>query len=395
MRIVYCCNFVNHHIEEFLLELFAVYKEKFTVIVTMPLPEEQRHLGYDEMNLKYPFIIKSYESEETKETAFSMCYKSEVVIFGIILEDIIKLRRKEKKINFILSERFLKQTYLKLLHPLYVLKIFKYHGFRRSKNSFLLSASAFAAFDYSLLRLYKNRVYKFGYFPEVKNHKLESLFLKKNHFRPKILWCARFLKWKHPDKMIELAEQLLRKKIDFEINMIGTGPLYEDIKVLIAERKLNNYVKLHGAIHYNEVRNFMEESNIFAFTSDRNEGWGAVLNEAMNSGCAIVAYHLIGSVPFLVNHNENGLIYRNDEELVNYIIKLLQDRDYCETLGVNAIETISNLWNGKRAAENFIKLLDGKINNQEVIINEGPCSKAPLIKHNWLHKIKKNNNFKV
>jgi hypothetical protein len=33
-----------------------------------------------------------------------------------------------------------------------------------------------------------------------------------------------------------------------------------------------------------EVRVHMEQSNIYLFTSDFGEGWGAVLNEAMNSG---------------------------------------------------------------------------------------------------------------
>ena len=32
----------------------------------------------------------------------------------------------------------------------------------------------------------------------------------------------------------------------------------------------------------------MEKADIFLFTSDRREGWGAVANEAMNSACALV-----------------------------------------------------------------------------------------------------------
>jgi glycosyltransferase involved in cell wall biosynthesis len=45
---------------------------------------------------------------------------------------------------------------------------------------------------------------------------------------------------------------------------------------------------------------------VFIFTSDRNEGWGAVLNEAMGSGCAVVAADLIGSVPYLIEHKKMG-----------------------------------------------------------------------------------------
>jgi glycosyltransferase involved in cell wall biosynthesis len=56
------------------------------------------------------------------------------------------------------------------------------------------------------------------------------------------------------------------------------------------------------------VRDHMEAADIFLFTSDFNEGWGAVLNESMNSACAVVASHAIGSVPFLLKDGENGFI---------------------------------------------------------------------------------------
>ena len=44
----------------------------------------------------------------------------------------------------------------------------------------------------------------------------------------------------------------------------------------------------------------MEESEIYLVTSDRKEGWGAVVNEAMNSGCAVVADHMIGAAPWMI-----------------------------------------------------------------------------------------------
>ena len=53
----------------------------------------------------------------------------------------------------------------------------------------------------------------------------------------------------------------------------------------------------------------MERADIYLATSDRQEGWGAVINEAMNSGCAVVADHMMGAVPYLISHEENGMIY--------------------------------------------------------------------------------------
>ncbi len=50
-----------------------------------------------------------------------------------------------------------------------------------------------------------------------------------------------------------------------------------------------------GAMSPDKVRAYMERADVFLFTSDFNEGWGAVLNESMNSGCAVVASHAMVS----------------------------------------------------------------------------------------------------
>ena len=81
-----------------------------------------------------------------------------------------------------------------------------------------------------------------------------------------------------------------------------------------------------GAMPPEEVRRHMEKADIYLFTSDFNEGWGAVLNESMNSGCAVVASHAIGSVPFLIKNGENGLIYENGNQLdlEKQVLRLLE-----------------------------------------------------------------------
>lgn len=47
-----------------------------------------------------------------------------------------------------------------------------------------------------------------------------------------------------------------------------------------------------------EVRERMEKADILLATSDRGEGWGAVMQRAMNSGCVVIADHMMGAVPF-------------------------------------------------------------------------------------------------
>ena len=58
-------------------------------------------------------------------------------------------------------------------------------------------------------------------------------------------------------------------------------------------------------------------------------------NEAMNSGCALVADHMIGAIPYLVQDGVDGLIYKdgNRDELFALAERLVCDRELCRRLG--------------------------------------------------------------
>ena len=128
----------------------------------------------------------------------------------------------------------------------------------------------------------------------------------------------------------------------------------------------------------------MEQTNIYLFTSDRNEGWGAVLNESMNSGCAVVASHAIGSAPFLVKNGKNGLIYESGsiEMLCAKVKELLDEPEEQKRLGMAAYGTITGEWNAEVAAKRVIELSRSILNGEMCpgLFTEGPCSRAEILK---------------
>ncbi len=78
----------------------------------------------------------------------------------------------------------------------------------------------------------------------------------------------------------------------------------------------------------------MERAEIYLFTSDRQEGWGAVLNEAMNSGCAVLTSHEIGATPYLVKDGENGIVFKSrDQKDLNRRLYELMENGKAESLG--------------------------------------------------------------
>ena len=131
----------------------------------------------------------------------------------------------------------------------------------------------------------------------------------------------------------------------------------------------------------------MEKAGVYLFTSDQKEGWGAVLNEAMNSACAVVASHATGSAPFLIQDKENGLLYQsgNTDDLYRKVKYLLDHPTETERMGKKAYETVTDLWNAEIAAERLLRLSACILNGEDCadLYESGPCSRAEIIKNDW------------
>ena len=83
-----------------------------------------------------------------------------------------------------------------------------------------------------------------------------------------------------------------------------------------------------------------------------------MVNEAMNSGCVVVADHMIGAAPWMIRQRENGILYRDgcEQQLQEYVAELLQDPAECRRLGEVAQQTVRTEWNARIAAERLVRL---------------------------------------
>lgn len=386
MKIVFVSNYLNHH-QLPLCEAFIKENVDFKFISIKRISEERRILNYEEMDYKYDFVVRGYENDENYKLSLDLCLKADVAIISGAQKEFIKRRANCGKITFVYSERIYKEKVKAYKLPCHFFKhiIYKYH----KANVYLLCASSFASADFSKSFTFLNRCYKWGYFPEIKRYfDVDKMFSEKK--KNSILWVGRFIDWKHPDSVIEIARRLKKDGYSFSINIIGTGEEEEKLKSLIIYYGLENEVMLLGSMSSEKVRDYMENSEIFLFTSDRNEGWGAVLNESMNSGCAVIASHIIGSVPFLISDGENGMIYKDgDVENLYAKVKFLLDNPQKRAeIGKSAYTTLCEQWNAENAADRLIKLSQKILNGNKSpeIYDSGVCSKAKIIKDNWYSK---------
>lgn len=377
MTVLFLSNYFNHHQKPFSDAMFRLIGESYHFVETAPMEDDRKSLGWG--GIEYPSYVIQPEDAFTPETG-SMIDSADVVIIGSAPNELVKNRIRKNKLVFRYSERPLKKgmEWKKYLPRLLLWNLRNPFW----KPVYMLCASAYTASDYAKFGMYLGKCYKWGYFPETKRYEnVDELIAAK---KPNsILWVARFIDWKHPEIPVKVSRRLKREGYDFTLNMIGNGELLESTREQIGALGLSDRVHLLGSMPPEDVRAYMEQSRIFLFTSDRNEGWGAVLNESMNSACAVVASRAIGSVPFLIDDGINGDIYQdgNTEDLYQKVKALLDNPASQVAKGKNAYTTITEEWNAETAAERFVMLASSILKTgKKDVFQTGICSKAENIK---------------
>lgn len=370
MRVVFVSNFMNHH-QKPLCDSFAALPDvEVYFIATESVPEDRKKLGYhDSFELDY-----YVDAQKQPDRATELCRSADVLIIGSAPFRYLRHPKNKHRQVFFYSERLFKE---KQFCFKWILRAAKYLLRAPTyRNGHLLCSSAYAAGDYQKLGLFRGRALKWGYFPETKQYdSLETLLSQKKPHS--LLWAGRFIDWKHPEAAVEIAKRLKRDGLEFSLTMVGTGNMFDDIKQKIEQEGLTKEITLLGAVSPEQVREQMEQSEILLFTSDTNEGWGAVLNEAMNSACVPVANDEIGSAPYMVVSGENGLLFHagDSDEFYQQVKRLFLNSDLCRQMANNAYETIQCLWNSDRAAAQLVAFVKQNEDSYDIPSN-GPCSQA-------------------
>ena len=377
MQIVFYTNFINHHQVLVADELYQLSGGQYRFVETMPMFDWLKSGGYDDFSSR-PYVLQAWKDDVSKKKAEELCINADVAIYGADSLEYQIMRAKTGKLSFEVSERWLKKGILNLLSPRLLRNMWYYHTLFRKKPVYKLCSSAYAAGDQYKMFSFKDRCYKWGYFTRVDDYDIEASLDNRQATEFRLMWCARFLKLKHPEMAIRLAARLKAKGYAFTLDMYGSGVELERMQLLARQLDVTDVVRFCGNLPNDQILEQMRCHDIFLFTSDRNEGWGAVANEAMSNGCVLVGSDAIGSVPFLVKDGENGCVFKSCDldSLMNKVEYLLNNRTEIRRLAVNGYLTMKTVWSPENAARNLMTLIDDLRNGRDTSVADGPCSKA-------------------
>ena len=385
MKLVFITNYVHHHQIPLADEFYGMLGDGYKYVATDVLPGWLIKGGYDP-SINRLYVVRAYESEDAKRMALQLANDADVVIIGSAPEDYVRERIKAGKLTFRYNERWFKNRPWYLSGPRAWYYFWHDHIRYRNKPLYMLAASAYTCRDVNTIGAYKNKCFKWGYFTKVEDFPFGSsanFDASSEGTGAHLMWCARFLRWKHPELPVKLAKRLKNRNYKFIIDMYGSGEELEHTKELAEKLDVMDVVRFQGNLPNDEILKQMRHHQIFLFTSDRNEGWGAVLNESMSNGCAVVASDMIGSVPFLIEDGVNGLIFKSEslDSLETKVVSLLDSVDYRRTIAMNAIKTMRDVWSPSNAAKQLFALTEALLTNNNIMIPKiGPCSRAyPII----------------
>ncbi len=379
MKLVIYSVVLNHHQAPVADELYNLLGDDFRFVELVA--QDDLKGATDDYSCR-PYLINAWSSDDQYAYSMNLAISAECCIFsGVASLPYMRERLKLGLLSFDMGERWLKQGLKNIISPAILKMTMAYHlsGWK-NKPLYRLCMSAFAAEDHTRLGMYKGKCYKWGYFtsiPEdasVGNTRLQKVPASTS----RLMWCARFIDWKHPELPIQLAKRLKDDDYKFQLAMYGDGVLRKKIEQQASEMGLTDCVHFTGNVPNYIIHQTMRESDIFLFTSDHEEGWGAVANEAMSEGCLLIGSDEIGAIPYLVEDGRNGLIFKSNDlnSIYHKVVWAINHPKESIVIRESAMKTMQETWSPKNAAHSLLQLINDLSNGKDSSIKEGPGSKA-------------------
>ena len=161
----------------------------------------------------------------------------------------------------------------------------------------------------------------------------------KENAAPRIISVGRLVAFKGFEHLIDACEELARRSLDFTCEIIGDGPLRDDLQAKIDMLNVAPRVSLLGSLSQGAVLEKLRSADIFALASvtdpqGASDVFPTVIIEAMTAARPVVSTRLAG-IPESVVHGETGLLVSPGDttELAQALEQLMRDPGQRSRLG--------------------------------------------------------------
>lgn len=140
--------------------------------------------------------------------------------------------------------------------------------------------------------------------------------------RKYINFTARMAQVKRPDLLIEAFARIAGERPQWDLLMIGSGPLDDEMKARVPAGLKDRVVWAGFQDGMDRLAALYKLSHIYCLPSDY-EPWAATVIEGCACGCAMVVSDVVGAAPEVVENGVNGQQFRSGS--VDSLIEALLD----------------------------------------------------------------------
>lgn len=166
-----------------------------------------------------------------------------------------------------------------------------------------------------------------------------------------IFSIGRMVQEKGFETIISAADDLCARFEDIYFIVAGRGPMLEEYRRKVKERKLENRFCFPGFISDQHRAELFSLCEIAVFPS-LYEPFGIVTLEAMTAGKPVIVSNT-GGLKGIVQHGSTGLLMEPDDHnsMIEHVSFLLSNKEEAEMIGLKARRTANSLFSWTRIAE--------------------------------------------
>ena len=180
--------------------------------------------------------------------------------------------------------------------------------------------------------------------------------------RYRIVCVASYEEVKGHRYLLDACARLRERGVDFVCDLVGDGPLQQDVAARVESAGLGSHVVMHGTMPRERVAAMMREADVvvlpsvFTARGDR-EGIPVVLMEAMAVGLPVVASRISG-IPELVLDGRTGLLVEptDSDGLARALEKICQDPALARSMGEAGRRHVLKEFDLQKNTEQLIEL---------------------------------------
>ena len=269
-------------------------------------------------------------------------WRHESIAFGIATEKFYL----ENQFDLVISHYITDSIHI----PYSQINVCHLHGYPSIKNDMY---NAFIKFPDALISASNNVVDKWNDFVTYtsnmhvnyygvelfSNTMIDSIL---NRGTANLLYVGRLLETKGLTYLIEAAQILKQRKINFKLKIAGEGEFRQNIEEMIKERRLEEYVELLG--QQSSPEDYYRQADICIFPSYEREGLMNTALEAMSMGRPVISCKGIALEEII--DGSNGILVepKNSSEIANAIAELIKNPQKAREIGLKGRLTIEKNW---------------------------------------------------